>query len=324
MRGGWEHLLSESNQSQVSWNPNSHWFLAATIASCLLFSHTRLPPCYSANTHSGKITSFFHLSKNTPPHCHNDPSWQGELCLCGLQIERGGGGGGGVVGIWSKSSWEAVEITGAGGSGSGAMWCCHWASLAVTQRQAGRQEGREEGRRRWLCLWEGECLHTGHSRGAHVLAQKCKLICQSHRRREKNGREEEEGRKKNTHWKVANYSHRNLTLTSWLQPRSRRFCTWNGARCYFWDMTWWRNPRGSDRRRTLIQNQPHPPPTPFPLPSLHLFLLPSLWETAQTWALWPIRLMWQLQNRATQPESLVKELHSEVFHWLIPKLFSEM
>lgn len=28
-----------------------------------------------------------------------------------------------------------------------------------------------------------------------MLAQKCKLICQSHRRREKNGREEEEGKK---------------------------------------------------------------------------------------------------------------------------------
>lgn len=77
---------------------------------------------------------------------------------------------------------------------------------------------------------------------------------------EKNGREEG---KKNTHWKVANYSHRNLTLTGWLQPQSRRFCTWNSARCYFWDMTWWRNPRGSDRRRTLIQT----PPPPHPLPS---------------------------------------------------------
>lgn len=73
---------------------------------------------------------------------------------------------------------------------------------------------------------------------------------------------------------MANYSHRNLTLAGWLQPRSRRFCTWNGARCYFWDVTWWRNPRGSDRRRTLIQN-PHPSPlqstpTLFPLPCLHL------------------------------------------------------
>lgn len=101
------------------------------------------------------------------------------------------------------------------------------------------------------------------------------------------------GGKKNMHWKVANYSHRNLTLADWLQPRSRRFCTWNSARCYFWDVTWWRNPRGSDRSRTLIQNPPHPP---FPLPSLHLFL--SLQWLHKPRPLWPTQRMWQQQNHA--------------------------
>lgn len=89
-----------------------------------------------------------------------------------------------------------------------------------------------------------------------------------------------------TNWKVANYSHWNLTLAGWLQPRSRRFCTWNGARCYFWDVTWWKNPRGSDRRRTLIQSAPSPPPpapTLFPLPLCFPGFSPAR-VTAQTQA----------------------------------------
>lgn len=143
------------------------------------------------------------------------------------------------------------------------MWCCYWVSLAVTQK-TDRQGRRQEGSRRWLYLWEGECLHTGHSRGAHVLSSEM----QAHLpvTLEEGKKWEGGGREKNMHWTVANYSHRNLTLADWLQPRSRRFCTWNCARCYFWDMTWWRNPRGSDRSRTLIQNTaPHPP---------HCFLCP--------------------------------------------------
>ena len=90
------------------------------------------------------------------------------------------------------------------------------------------------------------------------------------------------GGKKSTHWKVANYSHRNLTLAGWLQPRSRWFCTWNSARCYFWDVTWWRNPRGSDRSRTLIQNPPPTkPPAPPPIHSA-LHFIPSFPLTSVT------------------------------------------
>lgn len=82
-------------------------------------------------------------------------------------------------------------------------------------------------------------------------AKFCKLIRQPDQR---------EKRKKwewNTYtqsdWSTAKFSHRNHTLTDWLWPQSRWFCTWNCARCYFWAMTCWRNPRGRDRRRTLIQ-----------------------------------------------------------------------
>lgn len=83
----------------------------------------------------------------------------------------------------------------------------------------------------------------------------CKLICQSDQRGK--GKKKWEWNEKHTHtepdWSLAKYSHRNLTLADWLRPQSRRFCTWNGARCYFWAVTCWRNPTGRDRRRTLIQ-----------------------------------------------------------------------
>lgn len=69
------------------------------------------------------------------------------------------------------------------------------------------------------------------------------------------------------HWKVANYSHRNLTLADWLQPRSRQFCTWNGARCYFWERDLMEEPQREWQEQNA-DSEPNPPHTPPPSRSL--------------------------------------------------------
>lgn len=114
------------------------------------------------------------------------------------------------------------------------MWCCYWASVAGTQkhREAGGKVGRQPAAATVLA---GRWVFTHRPvtwRTCALLAQKCKLICQSSWKegegwgiRAGGGGEEEEGGKQRRSmlWKVAKYSHRNLTLTCWLQPRSRRF-----------------------------------------------------------------------------------------------------
>lgn len=127
------------------------------------------------------------------------------------------------------------------------MGCDAEINLAVSHKAS---------QRRSACVWE--YLHTKlSSRGAHVFSE----ILQAHLPVRSEREKKWEWNEKNTHththsepdWSLAKYSHRNLTLADWLRPQSWRFCTWNGARCYFWAVTCWRNPRGRDRRRTLIQ-----------------------------------------------------------------------
>lgn len=211
----------------------------------------------STNKHSGatSFSTFFKILHITPIMLIMIHLGK-ENCLSGLQRESGGkkylkqviSGG-----SWNNWCWAQALVP------CGAVIESRW--LWHKDSQAGKKVGRQPAMIMFVGRWMfTHCPLTWSPCACSEMQAHLPVTLEE----EKKGREGGGG-KKNMHWKVANYFHRNLTLADWLQPRSRRFCTWNSAHCYFWDMTWWRNPRGSDRSRTLIQNSP-PPPIPSALP----------------------------------------------------------
>lgn len=132
--GEWKHFILEAYRS--------HWRATAAFAfTGLCLSHsTRLPALLQCK-HTFRYSHFFLLFKNTPHRSNNadnDPSWQGELDLCGLQKGRRG-----------KKYLKQVTS-----GGSWNNWC--WAQALVPcgvvieprwlwhkDNQAGRKIGRQ-------------------------------------------------------------------------------------------------------------------------------------------------------------------------------------
>lgn len=233
---------------------------------------------YGTNTHSGEMTSFstflkiLHITSIMLIMIHLGK----ENSVCVACKESGGGKWGGkkylkqVIyrGSWNNWCWAPALVP------CGVVIEPSW--LWHKDSQAGKKVGMQPAMIMFVGRWMFTHWPLTWSPCARSEMQAHLPVTSEEGKKWEGGG----GGKKSTHWKVANYSHRNLTLAGWLQPRSRWFCTWNSARCYFWDVTWWRNPRGSDRSRTLIQNPP-PPNHPHPIHSA-LHFIPSLPLTSAT------------------------------------------
>lgn len=257
---------------------------------------------YGTNTHSGEMTSFstflkiLHITSIMLIMIHLGK----ENSVCVACKESGGGKWGGkkylkqVIyrGSWNNWCWAPALVP------CGVVIEPSW--LWHKDSQAGKKVGMQPAMIMFVGRWMFTHWPLTWSPCARSEMQAHLPVTSEEGKKWEGGG----GGKKSTHWKVANYSHRNLTLAGWLQPRSRWFCTWNSARCYFWDVTWWRNPRGSDRSRTLIQNPPpRTTPTLFTLPSIsfHLFLLLQRLKTPRPF--WPAQKMWQPQNHSKSSRS---------------------